>query len=123
MATETVQAQDHKLLVAGERLETGEWDEVRSPYDGSVVGRVPIGDAALVDRAARAAHDSFQAGEFPRNERAEVLDRAAAIVADRVDDLAATIAAEAGKPLKTAKVEAQRCVSTLTFSAVEARKL
>jgi acyl-CoA reductase-like NAD-dependent aldehyde dehydrogenase len=123
VATETVQATDHKLLVAGERLETGEWSEVESPYDGTVVGRVPTGDAALVDRAVRAAHAAFEAGEFPRYERASTLDRAARIVADRVDDLALTIAAEAGKPLKTATVEATRCVDTLTFSAVEARKL
>ncbi len=123
MATETVQATDHKLLVAGEWLETGEWSEIRSPYDGTVVGRVAVGDAALVDRAVRAAHDAFEAAEFPRHERAAVLDRAARIVADRVDDLALTIAAEAGKPLKTATVEASRCTETLIFSAVEARKL
>jgi acyl-CoA reductase-like NAD-dependent aldehyde dehydrogenase len=123
VATETVQATDHKLLVAGEWLETGEWSEVRSPYDGTVVGRVPTGDAALVDRAVRAAHDAFKAGEFPRHERAEALDRAARITGERIDDLAQTIAAEAGKPLKTATVEATRCVDTLTFSAVEARKL
>jgi acyl-CoA reductase-like NAD-dependent aldehyde dehydrogenase len=123
VATETVQATDHKLLVAGERLETGEWSEVASPYDGTVVGRVPKGDAELVDRAVRAAHDAFKAAEFPRHERAAMLDRAARIVAGRIDDLALTIAAEAGKPLKTATVEATRCVDTLTFSAVEARKL
>jgi acyl-CoA reductase-like NAD-dependent aldehyde dehydrogenase len=123
MATETVEATDHKLLVAGEWLETGEWSEVPSPYDGTVVGRVPTGDAALVDRAVRAAHDAFTAGEFSRPERAEALDRAAGLVAERVDELALAIAAEAGKPLKTAKVEASRCVDTLTFSAVEARKL
>ena len=52
-----------------------------------------------------------------------MLDRAAALVRERVDDLARTIAAEAGKPLKTATVEATRCVDTLTVSAVEARKL
>ena len=51
MATETIEATDHKLLVAGEWMETGEWSEVESPYDGSVIGRVPKGDAALVDRA------------------------------------------------------------------------
>ena len=34
-----------------------------------------------------------------------------------------TIAAEAGKPVKTARVEAQRCVGTLQFSAVAARTL
>jgi acyl-CoA reductase-like NAD-dependent aldehyde dehydrogenase len=123
MATQTVEASDHKLLAAGEWLETGEWDEVRSPYDGSPVGRVAQGDAALVDRAAKAAREAFESAEFPQHERAAVLDRAAELVGGRIEELALTIAAEAGKPLKTARVEASRCVDTLTFSAVEARKL
>jgi acyl-CoA reductase-like NAD-dependent aldehyde dehydrogenase len=123
MATQTVQAVDHKLLAAGEWTETGEWGEVKSPYDGTVVGRVALGDAALVDRCAIAARAAFEAGDFPQHERAAVLDRAAGLVGERLDDLALTIAAEAGKPLKTAEAEAGRCVDTLTFSAVEARKL
>ncbi|HMC49544.1 MAG TPA: aldehyde dehydrogenase family protein [Solirubrobacterales bacterium] len=123
MATQTVQAVDHKLLAAGEWLETGEWGEVKSPYDGTVVGRVAEGDSALVDRAVRAAHQAFETADFPQHERAALLDRAAALVRERRDDLALTIAAEAGKPLKTATVEAERCVDTLTFSATEARKL
>ena len=123
MATQTVQATDHKLLAAGEWLETGEWGEVRSPYDGTVVGRVAEGDAALVDRAARAAQEAFETADFPQHERAALLDRAAHLVAERTEDLALAIAAEAGKPLKTATVEAERCVDTLTFSATEARKL
>ena len=53
MGTQTVDAVDHKLLVAGEWVETGEWGEVKSPYDGSPVGRVALGDAATVDRAAK----------------------------------------------------------------------
>jgi acyl-CoA reductase-like NAD-dependent aldehyde dehydrogenase len=116
-------AADYKLLAAGEWAETGEWGEVRSPYDGAVVGRVAEGDAALVDRAARAAQEAFETADFPQHERAALLDRAAALVRERRDDLALAIAAEAGKPLKTATVEAERCVDTLTFSATEARKL
>jgi acyl-CoA reductase-like NAD-dependent aldehyde dehydrogenase len=123
LATVTIDATDHKLLVGGERLETGDWSEVKSPYDGTPVGRVAQGDAALVDRAVREAHRAFEAGELERHECAAALERAAGLVADRIDELAATIAAEAGKPLKTAEVEAKRCVDTLTFSAVEARKL
>ncbi len=123
MATQTVEAIDHKLLAAGEWIETGEWDEVLSPYDGTVVGRVAQGDAALVDTAVGAAHAAFEAGDFPQHERAAVLDRASHLVRERLDDLGVTIAAEAGKPLKTARLEAGRCVDTLMFSAVEARKL
>ena len=123
MATETIEATDHKLLVAGERLETGEWSEVKSPYDSTLIGRVPMADASVVDRAVEAAQAAFDAGGFPQHARAEVLVSAARLVGEREDDLAATIAAEAGKPLKTARVEAQRCVGTLISSAVEARKL
>jgi acyl-CoA reductase-like NAD-dependent aldehyde dehydrogenase len=123
VATQTVEATDHKLLVEGEWLETGEWSEVESPYDGTVVGRVAQGDAELADRAVRAGIKAVEAAEFPQHERAAALDRAAHLVSERVDQLALTIAAEAGKPLKTAKLEASRCVDTLIFSAVEARKL
>ena len=123
MATQAVEAIDHKLLAAGEWLETGDWDEVQSPYDGTPVGRVAQGDAALVDRAARAAQEAFVSADFPQHARAEVLDRASELVAERVDDLALAICAEAGKPLKTAQVEAARCADTLAFSSVEARKL
>src|SRR3954465_4784869 len=124
MATQTVQVSDHKLLAHGEGLGTGEWGEVKSPYDGTVVGRVAEGDSALVDRAVRAAHEAFRTADFPQHERAALLDRAAspqrerapllwrapALVRERRDDLALTIAAEAGKPRKTATVEAERCV-------------
>ena len=123
MATQTVEATDHKLLAAGEWRETGEWAEVKSPYDGSVVGRVAQGDEALAEQAIEAAHRAFEEADFPQHKRAAVLERAAELVAERRDELAATIAAEAGKPIKTATVEAERCVSTLEFSAVEARKL
>src|SRR3954470_15906758 len=123
MATETIQATDHKLYVAGEWMETGEWSEVKSPYDETLIARVPKGDAALVDKATDAAAAAFAKGDFPAHKRAAVLDRAAELVAEREDDLTMTIAAEAGKPVKTARVEAQRCVGTLEFSAVEARSL
>jgi len=118
-----VSATDHKILAAGEWIETGEWSEVKSPYDGSLVGRVAQGDEALVERAIEAAHEAFETADFPQHKRAAVLERAAELVDERRDELAAAIAAEAGKPIKTATVEAERCVSTLEFSAVEARKL
>lgn len=114
---------DLKLLVGGEWVETGEWDEVLSPYDQSLVARVAQGDASTVEAAAEAAHAAFKKADFPQYARAEVLDRAADLVRERRDDLAETIAKEAGKPIKTATVEAERAVETLKFSAAEARKL
>ena len=96
--------------------------EVRSPYDGEVVGRVPACGAADVDRAVAAAKATL-AEPLPAWRRAEILDTAARLLAERVDEFGRTIAQEAAKPIKTARVEAQRAVATFTFAAVEARKL
>src|SRR2546421_4421039 len=113
---------DHALLIDGERVETGEWSEVRSPFSGEVVGRVAKGGAADARRAVDAAAAAL-ADPLPAHERARVLDAVARLLADRQDEAARTISAEAGKPLKAARVEAARAVSTFTFAAVEARKL
>ncbi len=115
-------ATERKLLVGGEWIETGEWVEVRSPYDGSVVGRVPQAGADEARRAVDAAENAMQE-PLPAHERAAILDRTAAALAERHDEVAGTICAEAGKPMKAARIEAQRAVSTFTMAAVEARKL
>jgi acyl-CoA reductase-like NAD-dependent aldehyde dehydrogenase len=96
---------------------------IRSPYDGAELGRVPAGGPAEVDRAVAAARDALAAGPIPAWQRADVLDRAARLLADRVDDFARIIAAEAAKPIKTARIEAKRAVSTFTYAAIEARTL
>jgi acyl-CoA reductase-like NAD-dependent aldehyde dehydrogenase len=97
--------------------------EVRSPYNGDVIGQVPSCGPDDVDRAVRVAKLAFERGPLPQFERAAILDRAAALVAARTEEFARTIAQEAAKPIKTARVEAQRCVSTFTFAAVAARTL
>jgi acyl-CoA reductase-like NAD-dependent aldehyde dehydrogenase len=115
-------APERKLLLAGDWIETGDWLEVRSPYSGDVVGRVAKAGAAEARRAVDAAEAAM--GEpLPAHERAAILDRVAVLLEARQEDAAQLISAEAGKPLKAARVEAARAVSTFTFAAVEARKL
>jgi acyl-CoA reductase-like NAD-dependent aldehyde dehydrogenase len=108
--------------IGPDRVTTDDEIVVRSPYDGSEVGRVPSCGADQVDRAVAAATAAL-AEPLPAHERAAVLDTAAALLAERVDDFARTIAAEAAKPLKTARIEAGRAVDTFRFSAAEARTL
>ena len=113
---------ERKLLIDGEWIETGAWLEVRSPYDGSLVARVPEAGAEETRRALDAAERAMRE-PLAAHERAAILDRVAALVDERSDEIARTICAEAGKPLKAARVEAARAVSTFTMAAVEARKL
>ncbi len=96
---------------------------VKSPYDGSEVGRVRAHSAKDVDSAVAIARRVLADEPLPQWQRAAILDAAAKAVAGAEDRLARTIAAEAAKPLKTARIEAQRAVSTFAFAAAEARKL
>ena len=113
---------DRKLFVAGHWVETGDWIEVRSPYSGEVVGRVAKGGAAETKRAVDAAEQALHE-PLPAHKRAEILVKVVAGIARRHDEIARQISDEAGKPLKAARVEASRAMSTYTFAAVEARKL
>ena len=117
-----VTASEKKLLIGGEWVETGEWVEVRSPYSGELVGRVAKAGAAEARRAVDAAEAAMRE-PLPAHKRAEILVRVAGLLGRRHDEVAQTISAEAGKPLKAAKVEAARAMSTFTMAAVEARKL
>jgi acyl-CoA reductase-like NAD-dependent aldehyde dehydrogenase len=115
-------AVERKLFIGGEWVETGAWTEVRSPYSGEVVGRVATAGAAETRRALDAAAEALQ-NPLPAHKRAEILVKVAGALGRRHDEAARLISDEAGKPMKAARVEAARAMSTFTFSAVEARRL
>jgi acyl-CoA reductase-like NAD-dependent aldehyde dehydrogenase len=117
-----VTVQERKLLLDGEWIETGEWQDVDSPYSGETVARVARAGAEHARKALDAAERAMSS-PLPAHERAAVLDRVAALLKERHDEVAQTISAEAGKPMKAARVEAERAVSTYTMAAVEARRL
>src|SRR5579863_1447325 len=96
--------------------------EVRSPYSGKVVGTAPRSGAADARRAIDAAALALES-PLPAHKRAEILVKTAGLIGRRHEEVARTISEEAGKPIKTARVEASRAMSTYTFAAVEARKL
>ena len=115
-------ATERKLFVAGEWVETGEWIDVRSPYSGEVVGRVAKGGADETRRALDAAAHALE-NPLPAHKRAEILVKVAGTLGRRHEEVARTISEEAGKPMKAARVEAARAMSTYTFAAVMARTL
>ena len=115
-------ATERALLIDGEWVETREWLDVRSPYSHDVVGRVAKGGRVEAERAVDAAARALES-RLPAHKRAEILVRVAGLIGRRHEEVARTICEEAGKPIKTARVEASRAMSTYTFAAVEARKL
>ena len=108
--------------IDGREVTGSEVSEVRSPYDGRVVGSVPSLGAEHIDQAVAIALDRHRFGPPPAHERAAILDRAASLLADRREEFGRSISEESAKPISTALVEATRAVDTLRFSAAVARR-
>jgi aldehyde dehydrogenase (NAD+) len=93
-----------KLFIGGEWVDPAGSDviEVISPHTEEVVGRVPEGTTADIDRAVQAARTAFDEGEWPRmapQERIAVVERFAELYAARMMDMAQVITTEMGSPI------------------------
>ena len=119
--------QDHQLnamRIAGRPRGAGRSDDrtitVYNPYTEKILGTVP---KATLDEAREAfaiAH-GFQP-RLTRYERAAVLNRAAVIISQRLDQVAQLISAESGLSIKDALYEAGRVSDVLAFGASEVLK-
>jgi acyl-CoA reductase-like NAD-dependent aldehyde dehydrogenase len=109
--------------VAGEPVTGAKTSQVSSPFDGSRLGDVPLLGEAEVHRAVAAAKTALHDQPLAPWQRAEVLEKAATLLRERQEEFAQIISHEAAKPIRTARVEADRAAGTFAFAAVEARKL
>jgi acyl-CoA reductase-like NAD-dependent aldehyde dehydrogenase len=115
---------DYQLFIDGQWVSGGAPLEVTNKYTGAVIGALPTARREDVDAAiAAAVRAAPLMAELPAHRRSSILARAAALLAERRDDLAGTIAAEAGKALKFARLEVDRAAGTFTFAAEEAKRL
>ncbi len=106
------------FLVNGD-WRTGEGTfEVKSPFDDSVVAEIGVPTEADVEEAAATAHETFKTSQhLPVHARSEALDHISKRLSETIDENAELIAREGGKPLKWAKVEATRAVSTFRWAS------
>ncbi len=111
------------MMVAGRPVDGDETFEVRSPYDGTVVGATSWANAELVEQAVEHAHQlSAEAASLPLHIRADALLEISRRISDRADELAELITAENGKPLMWARVEVGRAVSVFRLASEETRR-
>lgn len=88
---------------------------VTAPYDGTVIGKAPIADQAVVEKAlaASAALHKDRANWLSLSDRMDILRRAAASMAMQIEELAKFTAREGGKPLIDSRIEVQRAIDCL----------
>ncbi len=96
--------------------------DIRSPYDAVLIGTVTECTASDVERAVASARAALKVG-LPAWKRADILDRAAHHLAENKEIFAQIVCEESAKPIRTARIEVERAISTFQFSAAQARTL
>ncbi|MEI7849487.1 MAG: aldehyde dehydrogenase family protein, partial [Chloroflexota bacterium] len=115
---------EYKLLIDGQWVNGGSLMEVRNKYNGQVIGALPTARREDLDSAIDAAERAETVmADLPAYKRAEILLRTAALIRERSEDLAQTIAAEAGKAIKFARAEVERAANTFTIASEEAKRM
>ena len=116
---------DHHLdamRIGGKKVGAGRsrFIEVLNPFTEQCIGTVPKATLEEVREAYAIAH--AYKPKLSRYERAAILNKAAALVRDHLDDIANLITAESGLCIKDAIYEAGRVSDVLLFGAQEVLK-
>lgn len=94
---------------------------VKDKYDAAAVTRVPLADAAMIDRAiAGAAAAAPAMAAMAPFERQQVLQHCVDRFTQRSEELAGVLCVEAGKPIRDSRGEVQRLIETFAIAAREA---
>ncbi len=112
------------LWINGKDRPTGSRAVIHVPYDGEPFAEVSLAAAPELEAAVHAASAAAPLlRSMSREDRSAILRRAHAALIEAREDFARTIASESGKPLREARVEADRGASTLLFASEEAHRL
>jgi acyl-CoA reductase-like NAD-dependent aldehyde dehydrogenase len=113
-----------KMYVNGRWVDSPVMSSVVSPYFGETIDTVPEATPEQVEQALAAADAAVSSmAQLTGYERSQILNRAADLVAARLEDLAKTISLEEGKPLSESRTEAGRMPDLLRLCAFEGSQL
>jgi len=99
-------------------------EDIKSPFDGSVVGQVPVATIADVDTAiTKAVLGADLWRHTPAHIRSAILLKAATLADERSEEIAQIISGENGKSLLEARGEASRSGEIIRLAAFEGSQL
>ena len=114
----------HGFFVDGKWWEDGDVVEIRAPYDGTLIARVVQGRREHAEAAIAAAVKAFgTTRRLPAFERQRVLRQISASITERKEEFSRTLAQEAGKPIKGARIEVERAIFTFNVAAEESTRI
>jgi len=115
---------EHGILLCGEEVRTGDAYEILSPYNANPISVVHRAGPQDLEQAIAGASRAFATTrQLSSWQREQVLKRVAEGIARHRDELARTIALEAGKPVTTARAEVDRAAFTFGVAAEETKRI
>ncbi len=115
---------DGRLIIGGERRESGGRQTLVDPYRSSPIAEVHVAAGPDIDAAVTRARDGAVAmARLPAHARADLLRRAVDRVRARADEIATTTSRQTGKALRDTRREVDRSTFTLRAAATAAETL
>jgi acyl-CoA reductase-like NAD-dependent aldehyde dehydrogenase len=118
----TLLKSEYRLLINGEKIVSSndEWFETFNPATGEAIAKVAKATRADVDKAVEAARNALENGKWSRfsaSKRAQVLNRIAAIIRERLDELCELEGLNSGKTVTAAKGQIMQAIEDFELYA------
>jgi len=115
---------EYKLLIKGKWEVSKSRQEIKSPYDQKVVGKVYFAEKDKTEKAVTAAHEAFsETKKLSSLERALVLEKISSDIEKRKEELAESITLSGGKTIKASRIEVERAANTFKIASEEAKRI
>src|SRR5271169_1316505 len=122
--TTAIPTRSFGFYLNGDFVTQGREVVVTSPYDRSVVAVVSEADRDHVEVAIESAVRAFAiTRKLPSYQRAAILHKITDGIGARREEFARTICQEAGKPIRTARIEVERAINTFQIAAEESTRI
>lgn len=113
-----------RMQIGGKKVEasTGQWLAVENPAHRTVITEVPAGSAADVDRAVAVAKEAQREwGSWPARKRAQVLERFAHLLEERMEDFVLKEVEQIGRSIREMRAQLSRLPEWYEYYAAVAR--
>ncbi|MES2567496.1 MAG: aldehyde dehydrogenase family protein [Bacteroidota bacterium] len=116
--------QHYNIYAAGKFVSTGQYLEVRNPFDGSLVATTYLADENILNEAIEKALSlKEELKNLSSLKKFTILKQISETITSKRDHLAKILCMESGKPMKYALAEIERSAQTFLIAAEESKRI
>lgn len=114
----------YPIVINGKVLETSEKLEIKSPYNGEIVGVTFRPSENDIENAIKGANQGFEkTKKLSTYKRVEILEKIISGLKSKEEEVSKILSSESGKPIKYSRIEVNRSIFTFTTAMEEAKRI